>query len=79
MTSVELSLNSCAEALGGYPERFFVDEVNSVYRIVEHATGRVVGILKSDGTFGNFKIEPDPGAPPVVATLHGESGPASAS
>lgn len=69
MAAMEFSLAQCAHLLGGYPERFFVDEHDSVYRVIEHSTGRVVGIVKTDGTFGHYRIEPNPGAIPVVATM----------
>lgn len=78
MARVEFDLSKHAAALGGKPGDHFVDEHEHVFRVVSHASGNVVGVLRPDGTMGPYRPEPNPGAPPVVATMKTESGPATA-
>jgi hypothetical protein len=78
MAIVEFDLSRHAQALGGKPGDHFVDEHDHVFRVIAHATGNVVGVLRPDGTLGPYRPAPHPGAPPVKATLTTESAPATA-
>jgi hypothetical protein len=65
---IDTDLSRHADTLGD-PDLYFVDEHDHVWRVVEHATGLVAGVLRPDGTLAPFRPTPDPAAPAVVAAL----------
>jgi hypothetical protein len=76
MAMIEFDLSKHADTLGDVDD-YFVDEHAGAYRVVRHADGAVVGLLRPDGELTPYVQAPDPNAPPIVATLNVETDKAS--
>ena len=75
MALIEFDLSKFAARLGD-PAAYFVDEHDHVYRVVEHATGEVKFVLTPLGELAPFRPQPNPDAPPIVASLNAVADPA---
>lgn len=61
-------LTKIADQLPGSPDEFFIDHYQDTDRIVRHATGEVVGVLKA-GKVSTRTQQADPSAPPVTVSV----------